>query len=113
MKTGMRQTDLTVRTAVALQPRCSGRPRASPLSQAEALKLQETELRARSGIVTQNEGARNKYIHACATIHMHTHPKVDRLTHRRDDNQKLGTPHTECRTLGGREGRCWGTEARV
>ena len=38
---------------------------------------------------------------------------VDRLTHRHDDNQKLGTPHTECRTLGGREGRCWGTEARV
>lgn len=90
-----------------------GHPSASPLSQAEALRLQETEPRARSGILTHNEGARKKHIHACAGTHTHTHPEVDRLTHRHDDNQKLGTPHTECRTLGGREGRCWGTEARV
>lgn len=43
--------------------------------------MQETERRARGGILTQKEGARNKYIHACAGIHTHTHPKVDRLTH--------------------------------
>lgn len=112
MKTGRGQTDLTDRTAVALEPRCGG-IRELLLSQAEALRLQETELRARSGILTQKEGVRKKHIHACAGTHTHTHPEVDRPTHRHDDNQKLGTPHTECRTSGGREGGCWGTEARV
>lgn len=69
-----------VRRALALQPRCGGRPRPSPLSQAEALRLQETGLRASSAILTQ-EKARNRYIHACACTHTHTHPEGDRLTH--------------------------------
>lgn len=47
VKPGRRLADLRGRTALALQPRCSGHPSASPLSQAEALRLQETGLRTR------------------------------------------------------------------
>lgn len=56
------------------------------------------------------ERGRNTYTRVQA--HTRTHTEVDRLTHRHMTIQ-LGPKHTECRTLGGREGRCWGTEARV
>jgi len=69
VKTGRRQTDLTVRRALALQPG-SGRPRPSPPSQAEALRLQETGMRASSGILTQEEKARTD---TYMRVHAHRH----------------------------------------
>lgn len=94
VKPGRRPTDLRVRIALAWQPRCSGHLRASPFSQAEALRLEE-KWHPDPG------GRKNRYTRVC----MHTHPEVDRLTHRHDDNQKLGLHTTNAGLCGAeREG---------
>lgn len=58
------------------------------LSEAEALRLQETTENQKWRPDPQ-EGARNRYTRVCT----HTRPEVDRLTHTHDDNQKLGLQH--------------------
>jgi hypothetical protein len=68
--------------------------------------VQEIGLRTRSDILTQKK-TRSRYI--CVCMCAHTHSQIPRLRNTQTWWQsEAGTPHTECRTLGGQRGKMLG-----